>query len=219
MSLVHVDPKAAGVPDDELVRRCRDRDETAVRALTTRYNQRLFRIARGILRDDAEAEDVVQEAYVRAFMGLDRFRGESAFGTWITRIAMNEALGRLRSRRPKEADIVESLVESKAPNPESVVANLQMQHLIERAIDDLPDEFRTIFVARVVEGLSVDETAQLFDLKPETVKTRVHRARARLRTSLEAAMGGTVREAFAFDGTRCARLTEAVWSHVSALNA
>src|SRR5512142_2873693 len=86
--------------DEELVRRALLRDEAAVRALTTRYNRRLFRVARSILRDDAEAEDVVQETYVRAFTGLDMFRGDAAFGTWITRIAMNEALGRLRKRRP-----------------------------------------------------------------------------------------------------------------------
>jgi len=207
--------------DDELVRRCRERDELAVRALTSRYNRRLFRIARGIVRNDEEAEDVVQEAYVRAFTGLDGFRGDSAFGTWLTRIALNEALGRVRSRRPMvdwpeagdepiRAHILHFPSASSSADPETTMATRELRALLERAIDELPDAFRTVFIARIVEGLSVEETAELFGLRAETVKTRVHRARARLRKDLEVRLGSMVADMFPFDGARCHRMTDAV---------
>jgi len=210
----------SALSDEDLVERCRARDEAAVRTLTKRYNQRLFRIARGILRQDAEAEDVVQEAYVRAFTSLDRFRGESAFGTWLTRIAMNEALGRLRKRKPTvewpeggdeplRAHILQ-FPTSAAADPETTMASRQIRAVLEQAIDNLPDAFRSVFVARIVEGLSVEETAELFGIRPETVKTRVHRARTRLRADLEAQFGTTVTGAFRFDGARCDRMTDGV---------
>lgn len=212
---------AADLPDEELVRRVRLRDESAVRALTTRYNRRLYRIARGIVRNDAEAEDVVQEAYVRAFTSLDRFRGEAAFGTWLTRIALNDALGRVRGRRPTvdwpesgdeplRAQILQFPQASSSADPEATMARREVQAMLERAIDELPDAFRAVFVARVIEGMSVEETAELFGLRPETVKTRVHRARARLRSSLEARLGAEMGRTFPFDGARCHRMTDAV---------
>jgi RNA polymerase sigma-70 factor (ECF subfamily) len=206
---------AAGVADpltDEvLVERCRLRDEDAVRVLTTRYNQRLFRLARGIVRNDGEAEDVVQETYVRAFTGLEKFRGEANVGTWLTRIAINEALGRLRKQRPTvDIDTVPLPSTDASTDPESVMTQVDLRALLERSIDKLPDPFRVVFVARLVEGLSVEETADLLGLRPETVKTRVHRARARLRASIEQEVGGAARTAFAFDGERCRRTTEAV---------
>jgi len=193
--------------DAELAERCQARDEDAIRELTRRYNQRLYRVARGILRSDLEAEDVVQDTYIRALAGLDRFRGQSALGTWLVRIAINEALGRLRRKKPEALDAPAS---ARVPDPESLMATAESRVMLERAIDDLPDAFRSVFVARMVEGLSVEETAELFDLRPETVKTRVHRARARLRANLETQLGPTVRESFAFDGDRCDRLTNAV---------
>jgi RNA polymerase sigma-70 factor (ECF subfamily) len=216
----------SALPDEELVQRCRAREESAVRVLTKRYNQRLFRMARGILRSDHEAEDVVQEAYVRAFTGLNQFRGESAFGTWITRIAMNEALGRLRRRKPTvewpeagdeplRANILQ-FPSSAGADPEVTMATRELRDVLERAIDNPPDAFRTIFVARMVEGLSVEETAELFNLRPETVKTRVHRARVRLRADLEARFGSEVMGAFSFDGARCERLTDAVLRRLGA---
>ena len=209
------------LPDAELVARARVRDEDAVRVLTRRYNQRLFRIARGIVRNDAEAEDVVQDAYVRAFTQLDQFRGDAAFGTWLTRIAMNEAIGRVRRRHPMvdftagdepalTAHILKFPDASRTPDPETTVAHDQVRAILERSIDALPDGFRLVFVARVVEGLSVDETSALLGIKPETVKTRVFRARARLRRELERQLGQDVTAAFAFMGARCERVTDAV---------
>ena len=196
-----------GLPDATLAERCLARDEDAVRELTRRYNQRLYRIARGILRSDLEAEDVVQDTYIRALAGLEGFRGQSALGTWLVRIAINEALGRLRRQKP---EAIEALPAAPVVDPETLMATAESRVMLERAIDDLPDAFRSVFVARIVEGLSIEETAELFDLRPETVKTRVHRARARLRANLETQLGPAVRESFAFDGARCDRLTESV---------
>ena len=201
----------AELTDVHLAERCLARDEDAVRELTRRYNQRLYRVARSILRDGTEAEDVVQDTYVRALTGLERFRGDSALGTWLVRIAMNEALGRLRKKRPvKDEDASDVPLATKDPDPEMLMAQDQSRALLEEAIDELPDAFRGVFVARMVEGLSVEETADLFALRPETVKTRVHRARLRLRAHFEARLGPAVRDAFAFDGARCDRLTHAV---------
>ena len=197
------------LPETELVERCRARDDASVRVITRRYSRRLYRIARGILRNDAEAEDVVQETYVRAFTGLDRFRGDAGFGTWLVRIAMNEALGRLRRRRPV-VDVESVPAASKTPDPEATMVQSELRGVLERSIDELPDAFRTVFIARMVEGMSVEETAELFGLRPETVKTRVHRARLRLRADIDRQMGPMVPEAFAFDGERCASITARV---------
>lgn len=221
MALTQVHTDVDCLNDEELVGRARARDELAVRAITRRYNRRLFRVARSILRDDAEAEDVVQETYVRAFTGLDQFRGDAAFGTWITRIAMNEALGRLRRRRltvdwesygenRTTAQIVNFPMSAANNDPERTMAQGEIRDVLERAIDELPDAFRAVFVARLVEGMSIEETADLFGLKPETVKTRLHRARALLRDSLDKQLGTKLTSAFPFDGRRCDRLTEAV---------
>ena len=207
--------------DEDLVNLARARDEAAVRAITNRYNRRLFRIARSILRNDGEAEDVVQETYVRAFTGLDLFRGNARFGTWITRIAMNEALGRLRRRRPtvdwetyganrNQAEIIHFPASAVNNDPEKVMAQSEVRAVLEQAIDELPDAFRAVFVARIVEGMSVDETADLFGLQPETVKTRLHRARRLLREELDKQLGPALTSSFPFDGQRCDRMTESV---------
>ena len=195
--------------------------EQTVRDLTGRYNQRLFRIARAIVGQDAEAEDVVQEAWVRALEGLDAFRGDAEFSTWLTRILINEAYGRLRRRKPNvdftpqaepglRAHILKFPAASSRPDPETTLATREMRALLERSIDALPEPFRVIFVARVIEEMSVDETAELFGLKPETVKTRLHRGRAKLRELIEAEVSSAGTAAFQFDGARCERLTVAV---------
>lgn len=212
-------PAAAG--DAELVRRALIHDETAVRAIIKAHNRRLYRLARGILRNDGEAEDVVQETYVRAFTHLADFRSESSLSTWLSRIAMNEALGRLRRARPGvdisslpqgavEAQIIQFPLLSAADDPEKTMAQREIQRVVEGAIDELPAPFRMVFIARVVEGMNVEETAELLDLKPETVKTRLHRARAMLRENVESKIGPVVMDAFPFAGRRCDRLMESV---------
>jgi RNA polymerase sigma-70 factor, ECF subfamily len=212
-------PAAAG--DTELVKRALARDEAAVRAIIKANNRRLYRLARGILRNDSEAEDVVQETYIRAFTHLTDFRGESSLSTWLSRIAMNEALGRLRRERPGveisslpqgalEAQIIQFPLMSTADDPERSMAQREIHDVVEGAIDELPEAFRLVFIARVVEGMNVEETAEILDLRPETVKTRLHRARAMLRDNVERKIGPVVLEAFPFAGRRCERLTDAV---------
>jgi RNA polymerase sigma-70 factor (ECF subfamily) len=183
-------------------------------------NRRLYRLARGILRNDAESEDVVQDTYVRAFTHLEQFRRESSLSTWLSRIAMNEALGRLRRQKrgvewsnigksaPRAQIIPFPLASSE--DPEKSMAQREIQAVVEHAIDELPEPFRLVFMMRVIEGMNVEETAEILALKPETVKTRLHRARALSRGSVERKIGPVVMGAFPFAGHRCERLTEAV---------
>jgi len=202
--------------DMQLVRRALAREGDAFRAIIKTHNQRLYRIARGVLRNDGEAEDVVQEAYVRAFASLGAFRGDSSLATWLSRIVINEALGRLRKRRrmvamPEnpQAEIIRFPLNA-SDDPERTMAQRQILALVERATDSLPDVYRTVFVARVIEGLSMEETADLLGVRPETVKTRLHRARALVRKALDDEIGPVLLDAFPFAGRRCDRLTEAV---------
>ena len=206
--------------DADLVRRALARDEAAVRAIMQANNRKLYRLARGILRNDGEAEDVVQEAYVRAFTHLESFRGDSSLSTWLSRIAMNEALGRLRRQRPSvdldslpqgalEAQIIQFPLTA-GDDPEKSMAQREIQRVVEHAIDELPEAFRLVFITRVIEGMNVEETAEILGLKPETVKSRLHRARTMLRDIVEKKIGPVVMEAFPFAGKRCERLTDAV---------
>ena len=213
---VNVGPAA----EADLVAGARQGEEAAVRAIIRHNNRRLFRDARAIVRDDSEAEDVVQESYVRAFTRLGDFRGESSLSTWLTRIVINEAYGRLRRRRATvdwttveavptiEAQIIP--FPSPQLDPERTMAQHEISQLLERAIDALPDAFRVVLVARLIEEMSVEETAKLLSLRPETVKTRLHRARALLRADLERSVGPLLTEAFPFDGRRCERMADAV---------
>lgn len=211
----------AGTADAELVARARGRDEAAFRAIMQSNNRRLYRLARGILRNDGEAEDVVQETYVRAFTHLENFRGDSSLATWLGRIAINEALGRLRRQRLAvewtslppgvlKAQIIRFPLSAPSEDPEKSMAQREIQHVVEHAIDELPEAFRIVFMTRVIEGMNVEETAELLRLKPETVKTRLHRARTMLRENVEKKIGPVVMEAFPFAGKRCERLTKAV---------
>jgi RNA polymerase sigma-70 factor (ECF subfamily) len=154
--------------------------------LMRRYNQRLFRATRAILKDEAEAEDVMQDAYVRAYANLSGFRGESSFATWLTRIAVHEALARARRR-----GLVESIEERdelsaspRIPNPERVTAERELKAALETLVDALPLSYRSVFVLRYVEGLSVKETAQCLEISEEATKMRALRARALLRRYL-----------------------------------
>jgi RNA polymerase sigma-70 factor (ECF subfamily) len=213
-------PNTAPASDAELVTRARAHDEAAVRAIMMANNRRLYRLVRGILRNESEAEDVVQETYVRAFIHLDNFRGDSSLATWLARIAMNEALGRLRRQRPGvewtslppgtlEAQIIQFPLAA-AADPEKTMAQREIQQVVEHAIDELPEAFRLVFITRVIEGMNVEETAELLGIRAETVKTRLHRARAMLRDNVEKKIGPVVMEAFPFAGKCCERLTEAV---------
>jgi RNA polymerase sigma-70 factor (ECF subfamily) len=213
--------------ESELVVRARAGERGAFRAIMQRGNQRLFRVARGIMRDEAEAEDVLQEAYVRAFAGLAQFRGgDVSIFTWLTRIVINEANGRLRKRRNQvELDQLEAaqsrgahvimFPNGDATNPEKDVARMQVRQLIEKAVDELPDDFRTVFILRDIEECSIAETAASLDIREETVKTRLHRARRQLRATLSTSFAATLNDAFPFLGRRCARVTEAVLQRLS----
>lgn len=208
--------------EGDLVARARAHEEAAVRTIIQRYNRRLYRIARGILRDDSEAEDAVQDTYLKAFTHLGNFRGEARIGTWLCRIAMNEALERLRRRRPMldwnamaetgdaSADIIRMPLKASQPDPERATAQHQIKRLLEREIDRLPDEFRMVVIARVVEEMSVEDTASLLNIEPATVKTRLHRARDRLRTAIEAQIGPVLKDVFPFEDPRCARIADNV---------
>ena len=215
-------PRIAVPSDDaELVRRALARDDTAFRIIMERHNRRLYRIARGILRNDTEAEDAVQEAYVSAFTHLDGFRGDSSLATWLSRITMNEALGRLRRERlavdldtfeaqRTEAQIIQFPQTVASDDPERTMAQREILQLVEQATDNLPEIFRIVFITRVIEGMSVEETADLLGLQPETVKTRLHRARRLVREQLNKQIGPVLMDAFPFAGRRCERMTNAV---------
>lgn len=205
-------PAASG--EMQLVGRALAREGGAFSTIVKMHNQRLYRIARSVVRNDSEAEDIVQEAYVRAFAHLGDFRGESSLATWLSRIVINEALGRLRKTRrtvamPQslQAEIIKFPL---SDDPERTMAQRQILELVERATDRLPDVYRTVFVARVIEGLSIEETAELLDVRPETVKTRLHRARVLVRKALADQIGPVLLDAFPFAGRRCERLTAAV---------
>jgi RNA polymerase sigma-70 factor (ECF subfamily) len=216
MPKVAAEASDAVANDMALVRRALAREADAFRIIIKTYNQRLYRIARGVVRNSAEAEDIVQEAYLRAFANLSAFRGDASLATWLTRIVINEALGRLRKRKRNvpmpenpEAQIIRFPL-NPSDDPERTMAQRQILGLVERATDSLPDVYRTVFVARVIEGLSMEETAALLSIKPETVKTRLHRARALVRKALDDEIGPVLLDAFPFAGRRCDRLTEAV---------
>jgi RNA polymerase sigma-70 factor (ECF subfamily) len=190
--------------------------------LVRRYNQRLFRVARAIVRNDADAEDVVQQSYVNAFTHLGSFRGEARFSTWLTRIAVNEASGRLRARRPTaalealdreatlSAEIIRFPLVKPAPDPEAEMSRTEIRFLLEQAVDALPPGFRAVFVLRDIEGMSTEETAEQLALKPETVKTRLHRARKLMREAIETRLSGTFGTLFPFDGERCVYMADRV---------
>ncbi|RUZ71636.1 RNA polymerase sigma factor [Mesorhizobium sp. M7A.F.Ca.US.006.01.1.1] len=207
----------SAVPGEmQLVSRALARDGDAFRTIIKTHNQRLYRIARGVMRNDSEAEDIVQEAYVKAFAHLDAFRGDSSLATWLSRIVINEALGRLRKRRKTvalpenpQAEIIRFPL-NPSDDPERTMAQRQILQLVEQATDSLPDVYRTVFVARVIEGLSIEETADLLGVRPQTVKTRLHRARALVRKALDDQIGPVLLDAFPFAGRRCERLTGAV---------
>jgi RNA polymerase sigma-70 factor (ECF subfamily) len=215
------------LPEAQLVQLARQKDSGAFRTIIKRYNRRLYRLARAVTANDSEAEDAVQDCYVRAFTSFDQFRGDSSLATWLSRIVLNEALGQLRRRRPTvDLEVIENRspshgqvillpVASPQLDPERTMAQREIQHLLERAIDDLPEAFRTVLVARVIEEMSAKETADLLGLRVETVKTRLHRARELLKQALESRADSALTEVFPFDGRRCDRMTSVVLQRVN----
>jgi RNA polymerase sigma-70 factor (ECF subfamily) len=206
-------PQAA--PSDEaLVERVRGGDLGALEALMRRHNRLLYRTARAILRDDAEAEDAVQEAYLRAYRALDGFRGESKFSTWLVRIAANEALMRRRARR-RTADVVplEAMTELQS---EEERGDDMLRRLLEKRIDALPDDYRAVFMLRAVEDFSVEETAQALGIPEATVRSRFFRARGLMRESLAREMDLGMENAFGFAGERCDRTVAKVLDRIRA---
>lgn len=216
----------AELAEGALTALARNGDRDAFRAIMRRGNQRLFRVARAFVQDDAEAEDVVQEAYLRAFAHIAGFRGDASVFTWLTRITINEANARLRQRRPcvgldqieisqaKGAHVIMFPNADPARTPESDAARAQVRRMLETAIDDLPEAFRVVFVLRDIEECSIAETAEALEILPETVKTRLHRARRLLREALRDRLASTMAEAFPFLGARCERITEAVMARL-----
>lgn len=220
-------PDLSALSEAALVAAARRRDEAALRELVRRNNPRLFRVARGVLDRDAEAEDAVQDAWVAAFSHLDQFRGEAAFSTWVTRIAINAARMRRRAARPLEE--YDTVTETRAPGAavlafpgggpeaaEAALARRELRRMLEAAVAALPSELRLVFLLREAEGLAVAAIARDLSLNPITVRTRLFRARRLLRAALEARLRGGFASVFPFDGARCAGMADRV---VAALRA
>jgi RNA polymerase sigma-70 factor, ECF subfamily len=212
---------APSVPadDESLARRCAARDPAAFELVMRHYNRRLFRVARAVLKDDDEAQDVVQDAYIAAFRAIGDFRGTARLSTWLTRIVLNEAYGRLR-RRKREARVValdpydRVALQSDAAmpsaghddDPERQAVRAELRRLLERHIDALPEQFRAAFMLREVEELSVEEAAACLQVAEATVRTRAFRARALLREALARELDVATLDAFGFAGERCDRI-------------
>lgn len=216
----------ATLDDHALVALVRSGEREAFRHIMQRCNQRLFRVARAVIGEDSEAEDVLQESYMRAYNKLDTFRGDASLSTWLTTIVLNEARGRLRKRHPtvglEQVDTMPADAHQVIPfpsrfgseEPAAFAARVEIRRMLEQAIDGLPPAFRVVYMLREVEECSVEETANQLGIRPETVKTRLHRARRALRAALHDQLADTVGEAFAFMGRRCARVADAVMARL-----
>ena len=212
--------------DEELVRRIRGGDTALFEVLMRRYNTRLYRVARAILRDDAEAEDVMQQAYVNAYMQLEQFADRAKFATWLTKIAVYEALARTR-RAKRETTVkadegAEGTFMDRLPSPdrtpEAAAYGRELGGLLESAVGALPESFRSVFMLRDVEGMSTSETAESLGINEDTVKTRLFRARAQLRRLLTAQIGAEAPAAFQFPATRCDRVVRHVMERIAVLH-
>jgi RNA polymerase sigma-70 factor (ECF subfamily) len=223
-------PPAQPSSDDlELAGRIARSDQAAFETVMRRHNGKLFRVARAILKDDAAAEDVLQEAYLHAYQNIATFRGGSRLGSWLTRIVINEALMRLRKQKRDRvvvpfadhesgpangtgADVADPTIEP----PSDTALRGEIRRILERRIDDLPVAFRTVFVMRDIEDMTVEETAECLGIPSATVRTRLFRARALLRNALARDLDAATLDVFGFAGTRCDRIVSAVLARVSA---
>ena len=208
--------------DDEIVRRVREGETPLFEVLMRRYNQRLYRVARSILRDEHEAEDVMQQAYVNAYSHLHQFAGRARFSTWLTRIAVHEALARARRRARWEgletmsddAQDQKGLPTDERPDPERQAQLAELRRLLESAIDGLPEIYRSVFLLREAEGLDTPEVAECLEISEDAVRTRLHRARTLLKQELYERTGTTSASAFSFHLSRCDRVVAGVFGQL-----
>lgn len=207
--------------DEEIVSRVLGGDLAAFELIMRRYNQRLFRIVRSVVAEDNEAEDILQETYVRAFEHLGQFASRASFATWLTRIALYEALARQRRRRrmhvvdlgdPKNVEMVPRMNSQEA---EQKVDIKELGGILAKAVDELPDELRLVFAMRMVEGLDTNETAACLELTAANVKVRLHRARSLLRERIDERIGIGVRQLYQFGGERCDRIVRTVLARLA----
>jgi RNA polymerase sigma-70 factor, ECF subfamily len=228
--LVSAAPSVPGgtLTDEEVAARVLAGETGLFEVLMRRYNRRLFRVARAIVRDEAEAEDIMQETYVRAFAALGQFQGRSSWATWLTRIAVNEALARLRRRGRfvgragidggeddmESEQTARGVSGGRSIGPEETTSARELSGFVERAVDDLPDSYRMVFMLREVEELSTLETATCLDISEDLVKVRLHRARGELRRLLDVRLGAATREVFDFHLSRCDRIVAAVMARL-----
>jgi RNA polymerase sigma-70 factor (ECF subfamily) len=233
MNPVSVKTSGKDLPDIEIARRVALGDREAFELLMRRYNQTLYRTARSILKDDAEAEDAVQETYILAYRAIGAFRGDAKLSTWLIRIVVNEAIARSRKRN-RRAEIIqlsgepeldinggeeENMNEATPEQPEHAAVRAQTRRLLEGKIDALPEVFRTVFVLRALEELTVEETAASLGIPAATVRTRYFRAKGLLREALAREIDFAYGDAFAFDGARCDRIVATVLERVKGLQA
>lgn len=214
--------QATTLSDETVVERVKSGNLAAFELLMRRYNQRLFRVARGIVADDHEAEDVVQETYVRAYERLSQFEGRAQFSTWLTRIAVNEAITRRRKTSrfwgQVGSDAIDAVADTRASamqnNPLEKASLSEIGKLIVTEVDRLPSDLRTVFIMRAVEQLDTRETADCLELSESNVKVRLHRAKALLRERIDQQVAADVRQLYLFDGDRCDRIVAAVFSRL-----
>lgn len=211
--------------DEEVVSRILGGEVELFELIMRRYNQRLYRAARAIVGDDLEAEDVIQDAYVRAYEHLGQFEGRAQFSTWLTRIAVHEALARVHYRnRNTGFDLIPESEEAEIAadwgsglDPEEQASHAEWSGILERAIAELPETYRSVLVMRDVDEMSTSECAAVLDISEETVKTRLHRARRMLRKEIYARAGMKITSAFAFMGERCDRMVKTVFARFNQL--
>lgn len=226
-SSVMLEPALRELRDEEVVERVLAGEMALFEIIMRRYNQRLYRVARAILGNDGEAEDVMQDAYVRAYEHLYQFAGKAAFSTWLTRIALHEALARKKRRsRTQELDALQEMkgdsmpiLKSSGPGPEQETARIQIRELLEGAIQELPESYRTIVMLRDIEEMDVADTATALGVSEAVVKTRLHRAHAMLRRALSSEAREGFANLYPFHAPRCDRVVKAVFERIGKLDA
>ena len=207
--------------DESLVTRARAGDSAAFELLMRRHNQRVFRVVRSVLRDTDDIEDVIQQAYVQAFLHLDQFGGNARWSTWLCRIAINEALARLRQRgrfvsiEAVSEEAMANLSRGSGGDPERAASGREFSKMVEQAIDELPEIYRSVLILREVEGMTTEETASVLDVQTDVIKTRLHRARASLREAIEDRIGEQMQNSYTFGNERCDRVVAAVLARLN----